>query len=114
MASHFHTSMVSRMRALGGIDVNLPDFDVMKAAGVNIFAPIDGGRGFGGGRGAGPAASGRAGAPPARGGMGAVVPDEARFRAQAEYYEAARRHSDRDFLVMPNEEGTEWEPRRPQ
>jgi hypothetical protein len=104
MASHFHTSMVSRMRALGGLDVNLPDFDVMKAAGVNIFAPIDGGRGFGGGRGAGPAVGGRGGAP-ARGGMGAVVPDEARFRAQAEYYEAARRHSDKDFLVMPAEEG---------
>jgi len=106
MASHFHTSMVSRMRALGGIDVNLPDFDVMKAAGVNIFAPIDGGRGFGGGRGTGPAATGTSAAAPARGGMGAVVPDDARFRAQAEYYEAARRHSDKDFLVMPAEEGT--------
>jgi hypothetical protein len=83
MATHFHTSMVSRMQALGGLDINLPDLDVMKAAGVNIFAPIDGGRGFGGG-----------------------VTDEARFKAQAEYYEAARRHSDKDFLVMPNEEGT--------
>lgn len=106
MASHFHTSMVSRMRALGGIDVNLPDFDVMKAAGVNIFAPIDGGRGFGGGRGAGPARGSAPGAAPARGGMGAVVPDDVRFRAQADYYEAARRHSDKDFLVMPAEEGT--------
>jgi hypothetical protein len=107
MASHFHTSMVSRMRDLGGIDVNLPDFDVMKAAGVNIFAPIDGGRGFGGGRGrgAGPARGGAAGATPARGGMAAVAPDDVRFRAQAEYYEAARRHSDKDFLVMPAEEG---------
>jgi len=37
MATHFHTSMVSRMKALGGLDVNLPDLDVMKAAGVNIF-----------------------------------------------------------------------------
>ena len=38
--------------------------------------------------------------------MGAVMPDDVRFKAQAEYYEAARRHSDRDFLVMPAEEGT--------
>ncbi len=110
MASHFHTSMVSRMRALGGLDVNLPDFDVMRAAGVNIFTPIDGGRGFGGGRGAGSgrgAAEGAAGRGAARGGgMGAVMPDDARFRAQADYYEAARRHSDKDFLVMPAEEGT--------
>ena len=37
--------------------------------------------------------------------MGAAVPDDDRFKAQAEYYEAARRHSDKDFLVMPAEEG---------
>jgi hypothetical protein len=83
MATHFHTSMVSRMKALGGLDVNLPDLDVMKAAGVNIFAPIDGGRSAG---------------------LGTTPSDDDRFKAQAEYYEAARRHSDKDFLVMPNEE----------
>jgi len=83
MATHFHTAMVSRMKALGGLDVNLPDLDVMKAAGVNIFAPIDGGR---------------------SGGFGTTPSDDDRFKAQAEYYEAARRHSDKDFLVMPNEE----------
>jgi hypothetical protein len=83
MATHFHTSMVSRMKALGGLDVNLPDLDVMKAAGVNIFAPIDGGR---------------------AGGPGSAPSDDDRFKGQAEYYEAARRHSDKDFLVMPNEE----------
>jgi len=83
MATHFHTSMVSRMKALGGLDVNLPDLDVMKAAGVNIFAPIDGGR---------------------SGGLGTEPSDDDRFKAQAEYYEAARRHSDKEFLVMPNEE----------
>jgi hypothetical protein len=74
MATHFHTSPVRRMRALGGLDVRLPDFDVMKAAGVNIFAPI-----------------------------GPGVPRT--LENLADYYEAARRHSDRDFLIMPNYEG---------
>ncbi len=46
----------------------------MKAAGVNIFGPIDGGRG----------------------------PEALQMRA--DYYEAARRHSDKTFLIMPNEE----------
>ena len=81
MATHFHTSMVGRLRRLGGLDARLPDFDVMKTAGVNIFAPIDGSSlGFGQGR-------------------------EDRLKTLADYYEAARRHSDRNFLIMPNEEG---------
>jgi len=37
-----HTGLVVRLEELGGLDATLPDFDLMKAAGVNIFAPIDG------------------------------------------------------------------------
>ncbi len=80
MATHFHTGLVRRLQASGSLDTRLPDLDVMKATGVNIFAPIDGG--FGGGRG---------------------NPAD-RLAYLAEYYEAARRHSDRNFLIMPNEE----------
>jgi len=91
MATHFHTSPVPRARALGGLDVKLPDFEVMKSAGVNIFAPIGGGGGFGAG-------GGRAG--------GASVPGNnvQQLQALADYYEIARRHSDKNFLIMPNHE----------
>jgi hypothetical protein len=74
MATHFHTSLVRRLRATGSLDTRLPDLDVMKAAGINIFAPIDGGRG----------------------------PDA--LKTRADYYEAARRHSDKSFMIWPNEE----------
>ncbi|MBI2186866.1 MAG: hypothetical protein HYU37_07035 [Acidobacteria bacterium] len=81
MATHFHTAMVGRLRRLGGLDMRLHDFDVVKAAGVNIFAPIDGS------------------------GLGFGQPREDRLKTLADYYEAARRHSDSNFLIMPNEEG---------
>ena len=83
MATHFHSALVGRLRAMhhGDLDVRLPDLDVVKAAGINIFAPIDGGGlGFGGG------------------------PTD-RLATLADYYEVARRHSDKNFLIMPNEEG---------
>ena len=66
---------------MGGLDARLPDLDVVKAAGVNIFAPIDGS------------------------GLGFGMPREDRLKTLADYYEAARRHSDKNFLIMPNEEG---------
>jgi hypothetical protein len=77
MATHFHTGMVRRLQQLGGLDQTIPDFDLMKGAGVNIFAPIDGG---GGGR--------------------------DRLKNLADYYAAARKHSDKNFLVLPDEENT--------
>jgi hypothetical protein len=81
MASHFHTAMVARLRKLGGLDAKLGDIEVLKATGVNIFAPIDGSS------------------------LGFGQPREDRLKTLADYYEAARRHSDKDFLIMPNEEG---------
>ena len=81
MATHFHTAMVGRLRRLGGLDARLPDLDVVKSAGINIFAPIDGS------------------------GLGFGTPREDRLKTLADYYEAARRHSDKNFLIMPNEEG---------
>ena len=82
MATHFHSALVGRLRRQGGsLDVRLHDFDVVKAAGVNIFAPIDGS------------------------GLGFGLPREDRLKTLADYYEVARRHSDKNFLIMPNEEG---------
>src|SRR5882672_1032117 len=107
MATHFHTGMVRRLQQLGGLDQTIPDFDLMKGAGVNIFAPIDGGGG--GGAGAGDLA-----VPPARGaGPGLPPPSAAaaggrgdRLKNLADYYEAARKHSDKNFLILPDEENT--------
>jgi len=79
MAQHFHTSPVPRMLAAGGLDVRLPDFDAMKAVGVNIFGPVGPGGGAGGGV-------------------------EGRLQNLANYREVSRRHSDSNFLIMPNEE----------
>ena len=83
MATHFHTGMVRRLQQLGGLDQTIPDFDLMKGAGVNIFAPIDGG---GGGAGAG------------------VRGD--RLKNLENYYAAAKKHSDKNFLILPDEENT--------
>jgi len=83
MATHFHTGMVRRLQQLGGLDQTIPDFDLMKGAGVNIFAPIDGG---GGGAGAG--------------GRGD------RLKNLENYYAAAKKHSDKNFLILPDEENT--------
>jgi hypothetical protein len=105
MATHFHTGMVRRLQQLGGLDQTIPDFDLMKGAGVNIFAPIDGGGG--GGAGAGDLA-----VPPARGaGPGLAVAPPAggrgdRLKNLAEYYAAARKHSDKNFFILPDEENT--------
>ena len=78
MATHFHASLVSRLQHLGSLDAMLPDFEVMQAAGVNIYAPIDGG--------------------------GAAAIGNDHVKGLDLYYQVARLHSDKDFLIMPNEE----------
>jgi len=84
MATHFHSGLVRRLLLSGGLDNTLPDFEAIKAARVNVFAPIDGG------------------------GVGMVVPGgtapRSRLDALADYYQVARLHSDKNFTVMPNEE----------
>jgi hypothetical protein len=76
MASHFHMDLGRRLREAGSLDVRLPDLDALKATGVNIVSPTDRPNG----------------------------PD--RLDVLYDYYEAARRHSDKNFLVMPNEEAS--------
>jgi hypothetical protein len=111
MARHFHTSPVPRLLAnKGHLDDVLPDFELARATGVNIFEPVGGGgiapRGDtaigprqnlpAGGRGTG--AGGRAGGP------AAMSADEVRLKGLEMYYEMARLQSRKDFIVMPNEE----------
>jgi hypothetical protein len=80
MGSHYHVGIVPRLKESGSLDDRLNDVESMKAVGVNIYGIIDGVRGRDQG--------------------------EAYLAAQAEYYDAARRQSDRTFLVMPNKENT--------
>ena len=80
MGSHYHVGMVPRLKESGSLDNRLNDVESMKAVGVNIYGIIDGVRGQEDG--------------------------EAYLAAQAEYYDAARRQSDKTFLVMPNKENT--------
>jgi len=91
-ASHFHSNMVMRLLELGGLGATLPDFEVAKAAGVNIWGPVDGGQ-------KGPATSGKK-----REEVAAAMLAGSHAENLAVYYEAARLHSDRNFVVMPNEE----------
>ena len=80
MGSHYHVGLVPRLKEIGGLDNRLNDVEAMKGAGINIYGVIDGVRGR---------ASG-----------------DAYLQAMAEYYDAARRQSDKNFLVMPNKENT--------
>ena len=90
MATHFHTGLVVRLEEQGGLDATLPEFDLMKAAGVNIFAPIDG-----------PDESGVT----VPGTRGPLRPkDERALIGLRRNYQAAARHSDTSFLIMPNYE----------
>jgi hypothetical protein len=120
MATHFHMGLVRRARQAGGLDARVPDLEVMKAAGIKIVAPIDGGgyvpgsagvddpRWFKWTRGLGAALGGDAG--PSEGeegggsgaGKGKASADP--FQAMATYYETARLQSNQDFVVMPNAE----------
>lgn len=78
MGSHYHVGMVPRLKESGSLDNRLNDVESAKAVGINIFGVIDGARARAGG--------------------------EAFLAAQAEYYDTARRQSDKTFLVMPNVE----------
>jgi hypothetical protein len=80
MGSHYHVGMVPRLEESGSLDNRLNDVESMKAVGVNIYGIIDGVRG--------------------------QLEGEEYLAAQAEYYDAARRQSDKTFLVMPNKENT--------
>ena len=43
MATHFHMGLAAKAQRAGGLDSKVADLEVLKAAGITIVAPIDGG-----------------------------------------------------------------------
>ena len=71
MASHFHTDLGRDLMAIGNVDARLSDFEVLRSAGINIAGPVD-------------------------------RPQAAtRLQEMKWLFEGARRHSDHEFMVMP-------------
>ncbi len=108
MARHFHTSPIPRLLAMGGLATPLPDFELMRTAGVNIVGPVGGG-------GLQPTGTTRIGprqTPPRPAGEADKNPipffmrmsEADRLKLQSMYYEMARLQSRQNFLIMPNEE----------
>src|SRR5437588_87426 len=117
MARHFHTSPVPRLLEMGSLDAVLPDFELAKATGVNIYEPVGGGGVVAAGSTPiGPRQNAPPGSAPAggRGGRGAgsmnnvaafqQTLDDSRLKGLELYYQMARLQSTKNFLVMPNEE----------
>jgi len=83
MNHHYHMNFGLRLIAGGGPDAEIPDLEALKSLGINIVSPVDN-LGMGGGAGNRSAA------------------DTLKLIAMS--VEGARRHSDKDFLVMPDQE----------
>ncbi|CAN5339171.1 hypothetical protein BH23BAC1_BH23BAC1_07200 [soil metagenome] len=83
MGSHYHVGLVDRLQEKGGFDHRLNDVETMRAVGVNIYGVIDGVRG-----------------------QGRHDKGEEYLEGLARYYQAARQQSDKNFLVMPNDENS--------
>jgi hypothetical protein len=112
MARHFHTSPVPRLLGHGGLDAVLPDFELARAAGVNVYEPVGGGGTTPSGSqligprqnaptaaGRGASRGGAAGVTGAAGGRGAGD-----LLGLDMYYEMARLQSHKDFIVLPDTE----------
>ena len=79
--SHFHTHFAEQLTDLGSLDARPGWISAFRGLGINIAMMSDfHGDGHPGDKG------------------------EIRYREQGEYFEACRRHSDTDFLLMPGEE----------
>jgi hypothetical protein len=105
MARHFHTSPVPRLLGTDGLDASLPDFELARSAGVNIFGPVGGGGLAPGGETAmGPDQNAPTRTPEAMAAARARGNDDSRLKEQELYYEMVRLQARKDFLVMPDEE----------
>jgi hypothetical protein len=82
MVDHFHISLTDRLRASGSLDTLVQELPAMKALGLNVVALMD----FHADK------------------LHPRDPGPLRLQDQKDYFEAARRHSDQDFLVIPSEE----------
>jgi hypothetical protein len=79
--SHFHTHFAEELQDAGSLDVQPPWVPSFRALGINIAMMSD-----------------------FHGDGHPSDPGPLRFAEQQAYFEACRRHSDRDFLLMPGEE----------
>jgi hypothetical protein len=79
--NHWHLRFTERVRATGSMDTPLPDLVAMKAMGLNIVGLSD-----------------------FHGDMNGNDAGALRFKDQKDYFDASRRASDKDFLVVPWEE----------
>ena len=109
IARHFHTNPVPRLLGLGGLDVVFPDFELARAAGLNVYGPVGGGgivatgtQRIGPRQNPGSAALAANAGPTGR----PRISEKDRLEGQALYYEMARLQSrPKDhFLVWPIEE----------
>jgi hypothetical protein len=79
--SHFHTAFHEQVLDAGGIDMQPPWIPTFRALGINIAMMSD-----------------------FHGDGHAKDPGPLRFKDQKAYFDASRRHSDKDFLIIPGEE----------
>jgi hypothetical protein len=79
--SHFHTAFHEQVLDAGGLDFQPPWIPTFRALGINIAMMSD-----------------------FHGDGHAKDPGPLRLADQKAYFEASRRHSDRDFLIIPGEE----------
>ncbi len=115
----FLMGLVRRARQAAVDSARVPDLEVMKAAGIKIVAPIDGGgyvpgsagvddpKWFKWTRGLGAPLGGDIGPPEGEEKVAARAEGQSQcrsFQAMATYYETARLQSNQDFVVMPNAE----------
>jgi hypothetical protein len=76
MGSHYHTDLGRTLMASGSVDTRLPDFEVLRSAGIDIAGPVDRPR------------------------------DATQLEELKWLFEGAVRHSDETFVVMPQLENS--------
>jgi hypothetical protein len=76
MGSHYHTNLGRSLIESGSVDTRMPDFEVLRSAGLEIVGPVDRPR------------------------------DATQLEEQHFLFEGAQRHSDEGFVVMPQMENS--------
>ena len=76
MGSHYHTDVGRTLMASGSVDTRLPDFEVLRSAGIDIAGPVDRPR------------------------------EATQLEEQRWLFEGAAQHSDETFVVMPQMENS--------
>ncbi|MBI4660362.1 MAG: hypothetical protein HY735_16120 [Verrucomicrobia bacterium] len=85
MVTHFHTAFTQELMNSGSLDTQAPWIPAMRALGINIAHIFD-----------------------FHGDGHPKDPGPVRFQELENYFEACRRHSDRDFLILPGEEANAY------